>query len=137
MSHEFRAYCDKNGINRHLRAPYSPQQNGVVKRRNRTLLEMTRSMLKHMSVPNIVWGEAAMHATYLINRVATKSWLGHTPYEALRNKRRSLGHLIVFGCVCYARTEVTCRKKLDDRSKVLVHLGPEPGSKAYQLLDPS
>lgn len=41
-----------------------------------------------------------------------------------------------FGCVCYPRTEVAGRKKLDDRSKVLVHLGPEPGSKEYRLLDP-
>ena len=56
LSHEFRDYCDKNGINRHLTAPYSPQQNGVVERRNRTLLEMTRSLLKHMNVPNTLGG---------------------------------------------------------------------------------
>ena len=62
-SHEFQAYCDKNDIKRHLTAPYSPQQNGVVERRNRTLLEMTRSLLKHMNMPNPLWGEAIRHAT--------------------------------------------------------------------------
>ena len=136
-SHEFNLYCNKNGITRHLTAPYSPQQNGVVERRNRTLLEMTRSILKHMDVPSWLWGEATRHATYLINRIATRSLAGGTPYEALRNKKPNLRHLRVFGCVCHARTETAGRKKLDDRSRVLVHLGTEPGSKAYRLLDPT
>lgn len=104
VSHEFNLYCDKNGISRHLTAPYSPQQNIVVERRNRTLLEMTRSILKHMNVPSWLWGEATRHATYLINRIATRSLTGETPYEALRKKKPNLKHLKVFGCVCYART---------------------------------
>ena len=137
MSHEFMAYCEKNDINRHTTAPYSPQQNGVVERQNRTLFEMTRSLLKHMSLPNYSWGETVRHATYLINRIATRSLAGQTLYEALRSKRPNLSHLKVFGCVCYARTEIAGRKKLDDRSKALVHLGTEPGSKAYRLLNPS
>ena len=46
-SHEFQGYCKKHVINRHIMAPYSPQQNGVVERQIRTLLEMTRRILKH------------------------------------------------------------------------------------------
>lgn len=142
-SHEFTAYCDRYGIKRHLTAPYSPQQNGVVERRNRTLLEMTRSILKGMTrsilkgmnMPNEFWGEAVRHSTYLINRVATRSLEGVTPYEALRNRRPNVSHLKVFGCVCHARTERAGRKKLDDRSRTLVHLGTEPGSKSYRLYD--
>lgn len=133
---EFESFCNKNGIRRHLTAPYSPQQNGVVERRNRTLLEMTRSILKDMDVPNYLWGEAVRHATYLINRLATRSLMGKTPYEAFRGKKQNVGHLKVFGCVCYAATESGGRKKLDDRSRCLVHLGVEPGTKAYRLLDP-
>lgn len=53
-SHEFAEYCDNAGIKRHLTAPYSPQQNRVVERRNITLLEMVRSILKHMDVPNFL-----------------------------------------------------------------------------------
>lgn len=56
LSNDFKLYCDTKGINRHLTAPYSPQQNEVVERRNRTLLEMTRSILKHMNVPKYMWG---------------------------------------------------------------------------------
>ena len=136
-SHDFASFCEKHGINRHLTAPYSPQQNGVVERRNRTLLEMTRSILKHKNVPNVLWGEATRHATYLINRIGTRSLEGMTPYECLRGKKPNLHHLRIFGCVCYARTEAAGRKKLDDRSRILVHLGTEPGTKAYRLLDPS
>ena len=135
-SHEFNAFCDKNGIKRHLTAPYTPQQNGVVERRNRTLMEMTRSVLKHMNVPNELWGEAVRHSTYLINRVATRSLEGKTPYEMLCLMKPNINHLKVFGCICYARTETPGRKKLDDRTRMLVHLGTEPGSKAYRLLDP-
>lgn len=136
-SHEFKLYCNANGVDRHLTAPYSPQQNGVVERRNRTLMEMTKSILKHMSVPNWLWGEAVRHATYLINRIATRSLMAKTPYEALRCKKPSLAHLRTFGCVCYARTETARRRKIDDWSRALVHLGTEPGSKAYRLLNPS
>lgn len=55
-SNEFKSFCELSGINRQLTAPYSPQQNGIVERRNRTLMEMTRSILKHMRVPNFLWG---------------------------------------------------------------------------------
>lgn len=135
VSTEFQVYCEKYGIKRHLTAPYSPQKNGVVERRNRTLLEITRSILKHMNMPNYLWGEAVRHATYLINRVATGSLSNKTPYEALRGRKPNLSHLKIFGCVCYARTESVGRRKLDDRSRSLVHLGTEPGSKSYRLLD--
>lgn len=77
------------------------------------------------------------NATYLINRISTRSLLGKTPYEMLREKKPNLTHLKVFRCIGYARNEAVGRKKLDGRSRVLVHLGTEPGSKAYCFLEPS
>lgn len=136
-SGEFQAFCETNGIMRHLTAPYSPQQNGVVERRNRTLLGMTRSVMKHMSMPNYLWGEAVRHATYLINRVATRVLINQTPYEVFKKKKPNVGHIRVFGCVAYAKKETEHLRKLDDRSRKLVHLGTEPGSKAYRLYDPN
>ena len=135
VSHEFNSYCDISGIKRHLTAPYTPQQNGVVERRNRTLMEMARSLLKHMHMPNYLWGEAIRHATYLINRIATRSLQNQTPYEVLRGRVPNISHLRVFGCIGYAKVDKVHLKKLDDRTRVLVHLGTEPGSKAYRLLD--
>lgn len=135
-SQEFQTFCDDNGVKHHLTAPYSPQQNGVVERRNRTLMEMTRSIMKHMKIPNYMWGEAVRHSTYLINRVATRTLKDISPYECFKKKKPNVGHLIVFGCVCYAKKDTPHLKKLEDRSRELVHLGVEPGSKAYRLYDP-
>ena len=55
VSHEFNSFCNESGIRRHLTAPYSPQPNGVVEKRNRTLM-VTRSIMKHMAIPNYLWG---------------------------------------------------------------------------------
>lgn len=136
-SHEFKDFCDLNGINQHLTAPYLPQQNGIVERCNMTLMEMTRSTMKHMSIPNYLWGEAVRNSTYLINRMATRTLKDLTPYECFKNKRPSVGHVRVFGCVCYAKNDTPHLKKLEDRSRALVHLGIEPGSKAYRLYNPT
>ena len=51
LSKEFASFCEENGIKRHLTTPYSPQQNGVIERRNRTVMEMARSLLKWMKMP--------------------------------------------------------------------------------------
>ena len=123
VSNEFHEYCEESGIRRHLTASYSPQQNGVVERRNRTLLEMTRSCLKHMNVPNYLWGEGIRHSTYLLNRIATRALKDVTPYQAFRGKKPNIAHLRTFGCICYAKIESKLLKKLDDRSRLLVHLG--------------
>lgn len=136
-SNEFQRFCEASGIQRHLTAPYTPQQNGVVERRNRTLLEMTRSILKHMNIPNYLWGEAIRHATYLINRVATRTLKNQTPYEVFKGRKPSVKHLRVFGCIGYAKVDAPHLRKLDDRSRTLVHLGTEPGSKAYRMFDPT
>jgi transposase InsO family protein len=50
-SNEFKGFCELNGIKHYLTAPYSPQQNGVVERRNQTVVGMARSLLKSKSVP--------------------------------------------------------------------------------------
>ncbi|KAG7594882.1 Ribonuclease H-like superfamily [Arabidopsis thaliana x Arabidopsis arenosa] len=98
---------------------------------------MTRSILKHMNMPNYLWGEAVRHSTYLINRVGTRALVDQTPYEAFKKKKPSVEHLRVFGCVGYAKIDGPHLRKLDDRSRALVHVGTEPGSKAYRLLDPT
>jgi len=63
VSQDFDSFCDTHGINGHLTALYTPQQNGVVGKRNRTLMGMARSIMKHMHVPNYLWGEAIRHST--------------------------------------------------------------------------
>ncbi|XP_048602505.1 uncharacterized protein BNAC02G09400D isoform X1 [Brassica napus] len=135
-SAEFNLFCEENGVKRHLTASYTPQQNGIVERRNRTLMGMTRSMLKAMKMSNYLWGEAVRHSTYLINRVPTKAFKNQTPYECLTSKKPNIKHLRILGCVAHAKIIGPYLKKLDERSKSMVNLGTESGSKTYRLYDP-
>lgn len=92
--------------------------------------------MKHMKIPNYLWGEAVRHSTYLINRVATRTLKDVSPHKCFKKKKPNVGHLRVFGCVCYAKKDTPHLKKLDDRLRELVHLRVEPGSNAYRLYDP-
>uniref|UniRef100_A0A251VAV7 Putative zinc finger, CCHC-type n=1 Tax=Helianthus annuus TaxID=4232 RepID=A0A251VAV7_HELAN len=133
----FNQFCEEQGIKRQLTVPYSPQQNGVVERRNRTILEVTRSLLKTMSVPEPFWGEAVRHSVYLLNRVSTKGFKYKTPYEGLKGRKPKLGHLKIFGCIAHVRKTETHLGKLSDRSLKMVYLGVEPESKGCRLFCPS
>jgi len=66
-SNEFFQFCKKNGIRRHLTSPYTPQQNGIEERKNRTLIEMTRSMMQSKKFPNIYWAEEIRKVVYILN----------------------------------------------------------------------
>ncbi|KAI3522492.1 hypothetical protein L1887_00319 [Cichorium endivia] len=136
LSNQFTMYCQETGLDRHYTSPYSPQQNGVVERRNRSVLEMVRSCLKSMSVPDVLWGEAVNHAVYVLNRISSKALQDSTPYEMWTGRKPHVGHLRVFGCTAHMKVAKNYLKKLDDRSKKVVYLGTEKGSKAHRLLDP-
>ncbi|CAH9140422.1 unnamed protein product [Cuscuta epithymum] len=135
-SFEFKKFCEDEGVVRHLTAPYSPQQNGVVERRNQTVLEMTRSIMKSKNVPAKFWGEAVKTSVYILNRAPTRSVEGMTPYQAWYKRIPNVQHLRVFGCLAHTKVTSPHPSKLDDRSIVTILLGYEGGSKAYKLLDP-
>lgn len=82
LSHQFNNHCEEAGILRHLTTPYIPQQNGVVERRNRTVVVMVRSFLKSMKLPANLCGEVVRHAVYMRNCLPTKALAGITLYEA-------------------------------------------------------
>ncbi|XP_042396841.1 uncharacterized protein LOC121986987 [Zingiber officinale] len=136
LSTEFTRFCENEGIERHLTAPYTPQQNGVVERHNRTVMAMARSLLKGTHMPARFWGEAVRHTVYLLNRLPTKVLGGRTPFEAWMGRKPHLAHLRVFGCVAYVKNATPHLKKLDDRSSPMVYLGVEEGCKAHRLFDP-
>ncbi|GJR95477.1 ribonuclease H-like domain, reverse transcriptase, RNA-dependent DNA polymerase, partial [Tanacetum coccineum] len=137
-SNEFTQYCKENGIARQLTAPYSPQQNGVVERRNRTIMSTTRCMMKATNMPQNFWAEAVRHAIYILNSVPTKALEDITPYEAIKQRKPNLENLRVFGCIAYAKVPSQHLTKLDDRSTKMVYLGNEQGSKILSvLIDPT
>ena len=132
----FNKYFAELGIRRELTAPYTPQQNGVVERRNQTVVGTARSMLKAKGLPGKFWGEAVTTAVYILNRASTKGAGGRTPYELWTGSRPGVHHLRTFGCVAHVKTTGHL-KKLDDRSKPTIFIGYEPGSKAYRTYDPA
>nr|GEX09992.1 zinc finger, CCHC-type [Tanacetum cinerariifolium] len=134
-SNEFTKYCKENGIARQLTTPYSPQQDGVVERRNKTVLSTTRSMIKAMKLPLTFWTEAVRHVIYILNRVPTRALVDKTPYKALYNRKPNLENLRIFRCIAYAKITIAHLKKLDDRSIPMIYLGVEEGSKACSPQD--
>ena len=77
--------------------PSSPKQNGVAERRNRTLIDMVRSMRSNDNLPQFLWNEALKTTTYIINQVPTKA-VQKTPFELFKGWKPSLRHIRVWGC---------------------------------------
>ena len=93
----------------------TPQQNGVLERRNRTLMDMVRSMLGNSSLPVSLWMYALKTAMYLLNRVPSKA-VQKTPFELWTGRKPSLRHLHVWGCQVEIRVYNPHEKKLDART---------------------
>lgn len=134
MSNEFNVFCDENGIRRELTAPYTPEQNGVAERKNRTVVEMARRLQKAKGLPNYFWGEAIVMAVYLLNISPTKAVLNRTPLEAWNGKKPRVSHLKLFGCIAYAL--VYFHSKLDEKSEKCIFIGYCHQTKAYRLSNP-
>jgi hypothetical protein len=132
---EFASYCADEGVQRHYSALYNPQQNGIVERRNQTVVGMARALLKQRGMPAVFWGEAVVTAVYILNRSPTKALNRMTPYEAWHGRKPVVSHLRVFGCLAFTK-ELGHIDKLDDRSTPGVFISYAEGSKAYHILDP-
>ncbi|MCH81290.1 copia-type polyprotein, partial [Trifolium medium] len=136
-SNAFNEFCRVEGIKRQLTAAYTPQQNGVSERKNRTLLNIVRSMISAKGVPKQFWPEAVLWAVYVMNRSPTTSVKDKTPEEAWSGVKPSVKHFNKFGCLAHVHVNDVNRKKLDSKSKICVLLGISEESKAYKLYDPT
>jgi hypothetical protein len=134
-SAEFTSYYVNEHVQRHYSASYSPQQNGVVERRNQTVVGIAHALLKQRGMPTVFWGEAVVITVYILNRSSTKVLNGRTPYEAWLGRKPAVSHLRVFGCLTFTK-ELGHIDKLDDRSTLRVFIGYTEGSKVYRILDP-
>ncbi|GKC58826.1 copia-type polyprotein [Tanacetum coccineum] len=135
-SGEFKSFCESNDIQRQLTAGYTPHQNGVAERKNRTILNMVRSMLNARNVPKKFWPEALNWCIHILNRSPTAALEDCTPEEKWSNRKPSVGYFRIFGCVVHVHIPKEKRKKLDNRSLKCVMFGVSEESKAYRLYDP-
>jgi hypothetical protein len=117
-------------------ARYTPQQNGVAKRKNQTIMNIARTLLKEKSLSNIFWSKAIACSVYLLNISPTTSLKMKVPQESWSGTKLNVAHLMTFGCIAYAHIPSELRKKLDDRSEKCIFTGYSETSKAYRLYNP-
>ncbi|RVW22816.1 Retrovirus-related Pol polyprotein from transposon TNT 1-94 [Vitis vinifera] len=132
----FAKFLEKHGIHAQYTMPGTPQQNGVAERRNRTLMEMVRSMMSYSSVPISLWGEALKTAMYILNRVPSKA-VPKTPFELWTGRKPSLRHIHIWGCPAEARIYNPHEKKLDSRTVSGYFIGYPDKSKGYRFYCPN
>jgi transposase InsO family protein len=128
-------YFNAKGIIHETTVPYTPEQNGVAERLNRTIMEKVRAMLHDGDLPQELWAEAAVTANYLRNRSPTS---GHnkTPLEVFSGVKPDVSHLRVFGSVAYAHLPKERRTKLDDKAVRGLMVGYATATKGYRILMP-
>ena len=97
----FTNYCAKNGISHNFFTLRTPQQNGVVERKNKCLEEMARIVLNECPFPESFWTDAMNIACYILNRALIKPILKKTPYKLCFERKPNVSHFHVFGCKCF------------------------------------
>jgi hypothetical protein len=131
---DFELFCDEHGIEHNFSAPRTPQQNGVVERKNRSLEEIARTLLNDTSLPKYFWAEAVNTACYIMNRALIRPILKKTPYELYNGRKPNISHLHVFGCKCFVLNNGKDNLgKFDAKSDEGIFLGYSLQSKAYRI----
>ncbi|GJV74420.1 retrovirus-related pol polyprotein from transposon TNT 1-94 [Tanacetum coccineum] len=118
VNQTLREYYEKVGISHETSVARSPQQNGVVERRNRTLIEVARTMLIYAKAPLFLWAEAVATACYTQNRSIIRLRHGKTPYELLHDKLLDLSFFHVFGALCYPTNDSENLGKLQPKADI-------------------
>ncbi|GJR50958.1 retrovirus-related pol polyprotein from transposon TNT 1-94 [Tanacetum coccineum] len=126
-------YYESVGITHEKTVPRTPQQNGVVERRNRTLVEAARTMLIFSKVPLFLWAEAVATACYTKNRSLIHTLHNKNPYELVHDKKLDLSFLRIFGALCYPTNDNEDLSKLKAKADIGFFIGYAPNRKGYRI----
>ncbi|GJT96492.1 retrovirus-related pol polyprotein from transposon TNT 1-94 [Tanacetum coccineum] len=127
------AYFKEEGIEHQTSIPRTPEHNGVVERRNRTLVEAARMMLSASKLPLSFWAEAVATACYTQNRSIIISTHGKTAYHIINDRKPSIKHLHIFGCTCYITRDGENLDKMKEKGDPCVMVGYSTQSKGYRV----
>jgi transposase InsO family protein len=127
----------EEGIKHEFSSPYTPQQNDVVEIKNRTLLDMARTMLDEYKTPNRFWTEAINTACYFINRLYLHRILKKTSYELLTGKKPNVSYFRVFGSKCCIFIKRGRNSKFAPRAVEGFLLGYDSSTRAYRVFNKS
>ncbi len=122
FSNEFNEYLKEHGIQRKHSCSYSPQQNGVVERKNMHIVEIAHAMLNEKNLPNYFWVEAVATTIYIMNWTPIATVHGMTPEEKFTSKKLDVSHFRVFGCIAYVHVPDKKRSKLDPKAEKCIFI---------------
>jgi hypothetical protein len=135
-SKEFVKFCKDVEIKRELTTPYNPQQNGVVERKNITIMEAVKTMIQDQDLPMHLWEEATRTMVYVQNRLSHSALGFKTPEEMFSRKNPEVSHLKIFGCPLFVHIQKEKRTKLDPSRKKGIFVGYYEVSKAFIIYIP-
>jgi hypothetical protein len=130
-------YLEEEGIKHEFSAPYTPQQNGVVDRKNRTLIDMARTMLGEYKTPERFWSEAVNTPRHAIHRFYLHRLLKKTSYELLTGNKPNVSYFCVFGSKCYILIKKGRHSKFAPKAVERFLLGYDSNTKAYRVFNKS
>ncbi|GJR26582.1 retrovirus-related pol polyprotein from transposon TNT 1-94 [Tanacetum coccineum] len=117
-------YFKEEGIEHQTSTPRTPEQNGVIKRWNRTLVEAARAMLSASKLPLSFWAKAVATTCYTQNRSIIISAHGKTAYHIINDRKPSIKHLHIFGCICYITKDGENLDKMKEKEDPCVMFRP-------------
>jgi hypothetical protein len=134
---QIEGFLEDEGIKHEFSSPYTPQQNGVVERKNRTLLDMARTMLDEYKTSDRFWAEAINTACYAINRLYLHWILKKTSYELLTGKKPNVSYFRVFGSKCFILVKKGRKSKFAPKAVEGFLLGYDSNTRAYRVFNKS
>ncbi|GJV59335.1 putative ribonuclease H-like domain-containing protein, partial [Tanacetum coccineum] len=133
VNQTLREYYEKVGISHETSVARSPQQIGIIERRNHTLIEPARTMLIYAKAQLFLWTEAVATACYTQNRSIVRIRHGKTPYDLLHDKLPDLPFFYVFGALCYPKNDSENLGKLQPKADIGIFIGYAPTKKAFRI----
>ncbi|GJY63236.1 putative ribonuclease H-like domain-containing protein [Tanacetum coccineum] len=126
-------FCKQKGIKREFSVARTPQQNGVAERRNRTLIEVAKTMLAESELPTTFWAEVVNTACYVQNRVLVVKPHNKTPYKLFRGRTHALSFMRLFRCHVTILNTLDYLSKFDEKSSLGFFVGYSMNSKAFRV----
>ncbi|KAK1646708.1 hypothetical protein QYE76_064513 [Lolium multiflorum] len=130
-------FLSDEGIRHQYSAAYTPQQNGVAERKNRTLMDMARSMMAEYKSRYNFWVEAISTACHSSNRLYLRKGLNKTPYEILTGNKPNISYFKVFGCKCFYKIKGVRLSKFAPKALEGIFVGYGAESHTYRVFDVS
>jgi transposase InsO family protein len=132
---QIEGFLEEEGINHEFSSPYTPQQNGVVERKNITLLDIARTMFDEYKTPDPFWAEVINTACYSINQLYLHRILKKTSYELLTGKKPNVSYFRVFGSKCFILVKRGRKSKFAPNAVEGFLLGYDSNTRVYRVFN--